>query len=146
LQYPIKFSNLINIPHSYEIFAGDFFIFNEFEIIEPRKLLDFLKVNCNFNTDSMLFLSKDSKLKDSRLILPYNSSCQNGESIKHKITSNTDLIEFHPLFEGDNIEIELIDDQPVDFLETRKNKIRKVQTGEIPKGILKKWPLYVLKY
>jgi hypothetical protein len=145
LQYPIKLSNKIKTPHSYDLFAGDYFTFNGFDIKEPRKLLFFLQENCELNTDSMLLISQNDKKEKYRLILPYSSSCDNAEFIKDKITVSKEMVEFHQLFEDNTIIIELIDDQPIDFLETRKSKLMKVRSGETPKGILKKWPLYVIQ-
>lgn len=145
LQYPIKLSNKIKTLCSYDLFAGDYFTFNEFDIKEPRKLLFFLKENCDFLTDSMLLISQKDKKDKYRLILPYSSSCNNAKLIKDKITESKDMVEFHQLFEDNTMMIELIDDQPVDFLETRESKLRKVRSGETPKGILKKWPLYVMQ-
>jgi len=144
LQYPINLSNQINTPSSYEIFAGDYFIFNDFDLKEPRKLLFFLKENCNFHTDSMLLVSQNDKNDKYKLVLPSSSLCQSEESIKKKITQSKAIQDFCPLFEKNIIQIELIEDQPVNFYETRTNKLQKVRNGEIPKGILKKWPLYVL--
>ncbi len=145
LQYPIKLSNKIKTPRSYNIFTGDYFTFNEFDIIEPRRLLFYLKEICDIQSDSMLLISQNHKKEKYRLILPFSSSCQNAKIIKDKITENKDMLNFHHLFEDNEILIELIDDQPVDFLEPRENKLRKVRSGETPKGILKKWPLYVLR-
>ncbi len=145
LQYPIKLSNKIMTPRSFDLYAGDFFTFNTFDIKEPRKLLFFLKENCEFKTDSMLLISQNNKKDKYRLILPYSSSCQNAKIIKDNITESKDMVDFHQLFEGNTIMIELIDDQPVDFWESREIKLKKVKSGEIPKGILKKWPLYVLQ-
>jgi hypothetical protein len=43
------------------------------------------------------------------------------------------------------IDFELINDQPVDFLNERDEMLNKVRNGQISKGILKKWPLYVIQ-
>ena len=145
LQYPIKLSDQIKTPRSYSLYAGDYFRFNGLTLKEPRKLLFFLKENCGYNTDSMLLIANIGNNSEYRLTLPYSSSCKSEDSIKRKITENTAMHEFHPLFKNNKIKIELIDDQPVKFFDTRKNKLEKVRNGDVPKGILKKWPLYVLQ-
>jgi len=145
LQYSIKITNKVKAPNSYNLFAGDYFIFNEFYIKEPRKLLFFLKENCDFQTDSMLLISQNDREEKFRLILPSSSSCDDAKFIKNKIIQSKEMKEFHQIFDDNTIRIELIDDQPIDFLETRKSKLKKVRSGDTPKGILKKWPLYVLQ-
>ena len=44
------------------------------------------------------------------------------------------------------MEIQLIEEKPVDFLKNRTEILDKVRSGKYPKGILKKWPLYVIKW
>ena len=145
LKYPINLSKQIKTSSSYSIFAGDYFTFNEFDIKEPRKLLFFLKEQCDYSTDSMLLVSQNDEDIKYKLFLPCTPSCKTEETIKAKVTKYESIKEFHPLFKDSTIKIELIDDQPVNFLESRAIKLQKVRSGEIPKGILKKWPLYVLK-
>lgn len=144
LSYPISLSRSITIPNSYEVFAGDYFTFKEFEIKEPRKLLFFLKETCNYQADSMLLVSQNDGNSNFKLFLPSNPSCENEETIKTLVIKNNAMREFHPLFEDSTIKIKLINEPPVNFLESRSQKLQKVRNGEIPKGILKKWPLYVL--
>jgi hypothetical protein len=39
--------------------------------------------------------------------------------------------------------IKFTDEEPVDYLRTREEILKKVRSGNTPKGILKKWPLYL---
>ena len=144
LSYPINLSKYIDVPPSYEVFAGDYFTFKEFDIKEPRKLLFFLKEICNFEADTMLLVSRNNGNNQFKLFLQYNPSCENEELIKAIVRKTNSMQEFHPLFENSFIKIELINESPVKFFESRAKKLQKVRNGEIPKGILKKWPLYVL--
>ncbi|MEJ2295811.1 MAG: hypothetical protein P8Y23_13730 [Candidatus Lokiarchaeota archaeon] len=145
LHYPIKLSDKIRTPFFYNIYAGDYFRLNGLAIKEPRKLLFFLKEKCGYNTDSMLLIAHMGPDSDNRLILPYSSSCMSEEFIKRKITEDNAMQEYHPLFQDNKVKIKLINDQPVNFFATHKNKLEKVRNGDLPKGILKRWPLYVLK-
>jgi hypothetical protein len=52
--------------------------------------------------------------------------------------------ELHQALINKSIKVKFIEDQPVDFLATREEVLKKVREGQIPKGILKKWPLYVI--
>jgi len=38
-----------------------------------------------------------------------------------------------------------LSENPVDFLATRSEILEKVRNGKNPKGILKKWPLYIIE-
>ena len=93
----------------------------------------------------MLLIAQKNEDDNYKLILPYSSSCQNELIIKTKISNDKSMRDYHPLFKDSRINIDLIDEQPVNFYESRTKKLQKVRSGEIPKGILKKWPLYVLK-
>jgi len=145
LKYPVDISEKVKTPSSYNVFAGDYFTFKDFDIKEPRKLLFFLKEICDYPTDSMLLVSQKDVDYKFKLILPHSSLCENGEIIKANIIKNESMQDFHSLFRDNKIKINLINEQPVNFFESRTNKLKKVRTGEIPKGILKKWPLYVLE-
>ncbi len=145
LNYPIKISNFIKTPKYYELFAGDYFTFRDFIIMEPRRLLFFLKEKCNYDTDSMVLVNLKHSHDRYKLILPYSKSCTNELDIVKIIIENESLHDFHQIFENKKIDIELIDGSPVDFLETRENILKQVRTGQTPKGILKKWPLYVIQ-
>ncbi|MFX0025009.1 MAG: hypothetical protein ACFE8M_01240 [Candidatus Hermodarchaeota archaeon] len=144
LKYNLKLSEKLTIPFHYNIYAGDFFPLNGFIINQPRNLINCLKNDCNMEVDALLLLKKNKKSWD--LIFPSNiknnclkekqlleliSSCQHQEELTQGIINNV-------------INIKFIDDQPVDFLATRSEILGKVREGQAPKGILKKWPLYVI--
>ncbi|MFX1595709.1 MAG: hypothetical protein ACFFBK_06570, partial [Promethearchaeota archaeon] len=59
LKYPINFSEEIPIPPNYNVYAGDYFNFNNFEIYEPRLLLNCIKQKCELEIDSLLLLRKN---------------------------------------------------------------------------------------
>ena len=59
--------------------------------------------------------------------------CIKNDDFKEKIKKNL-------------IEVELTKDNPINFLATRSEMLNKVRTGKNPKGILKKWPFYVIEF
>ena len=86
------------------------------------------------NNGLKLFLYSNEEKKCSNLI-NYSKillKCIRNENLKGAILNN-------------DIEIKLIKNNPVDFLATRSEMLEKVRSGKNPKGILKKWPLYVLE-
>jgi hypothetical protein len=144
LKYPIMISNKISLPNRYAIYAGEHFIFDHFEIYNPRDLLNCLNSNCSSNFDCFLLTKTDNSI--FKLILPKNTDaeCADLEHIKKIILDCSQLKRFNAAINNDQIEIELINDNPINFLSTRSDMLEYVRNGKIPKGILKKWPLYVL--
>ncbi|MFX0074582.1 MAG: hypothetical protein ACFE96_04025 [Candidatus Hermodarchaeota archaeon] len=135
LKYPIKVSQNISLPQKYEIRVGDYFDLPSFEFSRPRALLECInKLHPNF-TDSLFLLLNENKPEKNKLFSPKPPSDYN--EISNCIKN---------LFNDKNpIDLEFISDKPVDFVENRTVMTDKVRAGKITKGILKKWPLYVLK-
>lgn len=135
----------------FEVYSGDYFDFNEFEIVDPRSLISCLnnkikmelknEINFELNKDNPLIIidenpnvviiSSNKKLFSKNTIKDLFIDCSNSERIKSAFNSSKLDIKFH--------NIELIPTQERSYL---LNKVRK---GELPKGILKKWQFYVLK-
>ena len=74
-----------------------------------------------------------------------NSECADLEHIKKIIFNCSQLESLKTAINNDQIKIEIINDNPIDFLATRSSILENVRNGKIPKGILKKWPLYYIE-
>jgi len=146
LKYPIKMSEKVNIPSVYEIFAGDYFLFDEFELVDPKNLLRCLKNKCEIQNDSLLLIKSEKNNGAWTLILPsnMNTSCKTIENYLTQIFKCPYEKSFQQAIKENNIALELIDDTPIDFLASREDILSKVRLGQIPKGILKKWPIYIV--
>ncbi len=144
LKYNVKLSDKVNKPNNYNVLAGDFFSFNNFDIKQPRNLLNCLKSNCKLEADALLLIKKSNQSWE--LILPsdLDSSCFNEDQILEVISNCPTQKELYQAIVNNSININFIDDKPVDFLATREDMLRRVREGQIAKGILKKWPLYVI--
>jgi len=144
LKYNIKLSNKIEKPENYNILAGDFFSFNKFNIIQPRNLLNCLKYSCKLESDALLLKQESNQFW--QLILPssLDTNCINEAVILQTISNCPTQKELFQAIVNKRIKIKFIEDQPIDFLATRKEVLKKVREGKVPKGILKKWPLYVI--
>jgi len=145
LKYPLLISNKIPLSNHYTIHAGNYFIFEHFEIYNPRKLLNCLNSHCSSNFDYLLLTkTNDSILK---LILPQdiNSNCGDLNFVKKVIFNCSQLEGLKTAINNNQIKIEIINDKPIDFLATRSEMLNDVRNGKIPKGILKKWPLYYIE-
>ncbi len=82
-----------------------------------------------------------------RLILLTNElkECSNLKNYKKNLLKCTKDEKFKKALSDQRIDIQLIDENPVDFLATRSKILDNVRKGKNAKGILKKRPLYVIK-
>ncbi|MFX0059134.1 MAG: hypothetical protein ACFE85_17105 [Candidatus Hodarchaeota archaeon] len=145
LKYPIMISNNISLPNQYTIYAGDHFIFDQFEIYNPRHLLNCLNSKCSSNYDCLLLTKSNNSIFKLIIRKNINSGCTDLENIKNIILNCSQLESFKTAINNDQINIEIIDDKPIDFLATRSDMLENVRNGKMPKGILKKWPLYYVE-
>ena len=151
LKYPVNFSKKVKLPQHYNLSAGDYFSFRKFEIIEPRNLLHCLNRNCNINMDSMLLIQTSNNFdKDQHwnltLYVTENSKCVSLDKFFDTISKCPKEQWIQNAIEKNYIKLELLDEPPIDFLKKRSEMLSKVREGKIPKGILKKWPLYVVSH
>ncbi|MFX0037106.1 MAG: hypothetical protein ACFE9I_15860 [Candidatus Hermodarchaeota archaeon] len=147
LRYPIKLSKEILISPNYNVYAGDYFNFNNYEIYEPRFLLNCIKQKCELEIDSLLLL-RNNQVKDKQFTLfLYSNDKKNCSNLKNYYRILLNCIKndnFKEAIINNQINIRLINENPVNFLETRSDVLEKVRSGKNPKGILKKWPLYLI--
>ncbi|MBD3253528.1 MAG: hypothetical protein GF383_00465 [Candidatus Lokiarchaeota archaeon] len=147
IKYPLKISKSITKPDDYAIYAGDFFTLKKFDIIQPRILLNCIKNQCNLKIDYLLLVNQnDSKKEMWKLVFTKksDSSCINTSEINKKLKKCSEKYENYAKLITNVEEIKLIDDIPVKFVKDRQKILEKVRSGKIPKGILKKWPLYLI--
>ncbi len=145
LKYPLLISNKIPLSNHYTTYAGEYFIFDHFEIYNPRKLLNCLNSHCSSNFECFLLTkTNDSVLK---LILPQdiNSKCADLDFVKKFIFNCSQHDGLKTAINNNQIKIKIVNDKTIDFLATRSEMLNNVRNGKIPKGILKKWPLYYIE-
>jgi len=146
LKYEIKFSNQIKLPMEFKVLAGNYFNFGDFEIIEPRNLLHCINNNCKNETDSMVLVNTQNNEKLWNLLIynPKNGLCQEKEQVLQILSSCPQLKTAEWIQNRSLLDVELLEEQPVQFLKEREEILLKVRSGDLPKGILKKWPLYIV--
>jgi hypothetical protein len=146
IKYPIRASKNIDLPSNSKFYAGDYLNFNSLEIIEPRSLLNCLLRKCNYSSDTMLLVSKqDDSIWNLYLEKDNNFKCKEEELIKKVIQECETTTSFKEYLSKNKIRIHKIADNLVDFEVERSEMLQKVREGKIPKGVLKKWPLYIVK-
>jgi len=149
LRYPISISKKLHLKSDYYIYAGDYFNFETFEIYDPRALMNCLRIGSKLDIDSLLLIEpKENIIKSWKLVLNSDSTrdCSNLKNYKEILLNCVKDEDFRRIISNDRMEIQLIEENPVDFLKTRPEILDKVRSGKNPKGILKKWPLYVIKW
>ncbi|MFX1447384.1 MAG: hypothetical protein ACFFCG_04535 [Promethearchaeota archaeon] len=149
LKYPIKMNENLTLKGNYTVYAGDYFNFDTFEIYDPRTLINCLKIGCKSDYDSLLLIESEEDInKTWKLVLNSDSTgdCSNLEICKQTLLNCIKDKDFRDILTNGEMEIQLIEENPVDFLKTRPEVLDKVRSGKNPKGILKKWPLYVIKW
>jgi hypothetical protein len=131
----------IGIPGSKRIFAGDYFDLGDFEIINPRKIISCISKELNREIDSRrpIFLLSG---KPNKLILPLGESDQNLlERNKTKIASCPGGLNLEHALSENKLRFE-IGETGVSSDTKRKQLLKGVHNGDLPKGALKKWPFY----
>ena len=73
-----------------------------------------------------------------------NSNCATPKDFFDKISKCPKEQEIYKIIKDNYLELKLIDEPPVNFVKKRSEMLSKVRNGQIPKGILKKWPLYIV--
>jgi len=148
LKYPINLSKEIVIQSDYKVFAGDYFSFANFEVHNPRLLLNCLKENCGLNIDSLLLIRKKKVSDKPWTLYLHSNGKKNCSNLKNYSKILLDCIlndEFKGGILNNEIKIKLVNENPIDFVVTRSEVLEKVRSGKNPKGILKKWPLYIIE-
>ena len=145
LKYPLKFTESIPIPPNYSIFAGDYFPLKNVRIIDPRKAISCVSKKFDLKSDSILLMNRNTN-KWTLYIAPANiNSTGIQEEIFNTILKCSEEVGFKDAIENGFLKVEIIDEAPVDFFAPRSEILSKVRNGMLPKGILKKWPLYLLR-
>lgn len=144
LKYQIKIIDKIIKPKNGKIKAGNSIVLEDFRIDNSQELFNCINQKCDLRNDSLLLINIDNS--NWRLIIPANrEQCTSERDIKKVILNCPNEYQLKDAIKADKINIEIINDKIVDFVEPKAEVLRKVRKGIYPKGVLKKWPLYVVK-
>ncbi len=146
IKYPLKLSPKLTIPSKFKILAGYYFKLPNFFILNPKKLLDCIKKNMEYSLNYLvlyksysnskpwkfsLFVSNEDKSMDLGVLRMLIMKCPLNSNINNLLNNNS-------------LELEVINEKPIDFVLSRDLVLKNVGSGKVPKGILKKWPLYII--
>jgi hypothetical protein len=137
LKTPVTISPLIG-KSSGPLYVGGYFDFDTFTLKNPRKILNCLIHTCHVKKSSPLLMipiergwelvisSPDPDID----IISCLHSCPHGESLAQALQNHV-------------LHLRIIHEDPVQPTDSRSDILKKVRSGELPKGTLKRWPVYV---
>ncbi len=144
LKYDIKINEKIQTSSRPKILTGDFFTFEKFDIESSRSVLNYLKKECSLPYSSLV-LNKEAEGSWTLFVPAEKEICSSGGKIASLFRAWSDEPSLKAAINDNHIEIKVLSEELVDFLAPREKVVEKVRKGVYPKGILKKWPLYVIK-
>ena len=120
------------------LYVGEYFDFNDFFIKNPRELVTCMTDACNLDRSaSLLMVNREGGWEiivpsshSKRDVLSCLESCPEGIALSRAIHDH-------------RLHLKIIEGNPVIPPISRPELIQGVRAGELPKGILKRWPLYV---
>lgn len=143
LKTEVAISPEVGVPKESFVLVGDYFDLEEFEIINPRLLVACLRERCDSDEDVsfvlrlgfdfpwVMFVPKGGKCRDVAEIRNKMRLCPRGEMLEIAMKK----VWLH---------LELLERNPVERSRPRSELLKRVSNGELPKGVLKNWPLYVV--
>jgi len=147
LKYPINISKEVIHPSKHYVLAGDYFLFDNLEIINPKRIKNCLNQKFDNKLDSLLLIKADNN-ECSHWILYLQQNLKRelieGSNINKIVSDCSDDQNIEEALRGGYFEIHMTKESPISYLYPRSEMLRKVRSGELPKGILKRWPLYVI--
>jgi len=147
LKYPINFSKDVKYPSEHIVLVGDYFKFKNLEIIDPKRIKNCISSKLDNNLDSLLLInSENTRHSHWILYLQQNNKKEliKGSNLNKLMADCSNVLKIEEALRDGYLEIKMTKESPVSYLYPRSEMLKKVQDGEIPKGILKKWPLYVV--
>lgn len=136
----------VSAPKEYNVFVGDYFDLEGLEIVNPRRLLLCLAKRFNFDKRSSMVLRKGLDDRSWSMFLPITQGNKHSNISKIwkklPLCPGGDSIMF--AIERGSLQLGTLDQNPVKTQIPRTELLKRVRKGELPKGVLKRWPLYVV--
>ncbi|MGQ9722233.1 MAG: hypothetical protein ACUVXA_13035 [Candidatus Jordarchaeum sp.] len=146
LKTSVVFPSELKVPKDRIVFVGDYFDVKELEIINPHRILACLANRCKIGGELsiLLKLEHDEQPLIMTIPLPQDSECQNVKDIQESIVLCPGGIEIDNAIKRMQLRLETLNKNLVETEIPRSELLKKVRKGKLPKGVLKKWPLYLI--
>jgi hypothetical protein len=128
-------------PENGSILVGSYFDIHGIEIRNPRRLWACLADQCSIDGLSSVLMKPEGDTWVLTAPVPRKCSpadienglalCPGGESLRKALKKG-------------QLHIKTVEKTPVEWVIPRSKLLKKVRKGELPKGVLSKWPLYVV--
>ncbi len=145
LKTPMRLSPAIQhstaSPETPRILVGDYFELPTYEVINPRAFVGCLRQQVEIPKDAGIVLY------EHELVVPITpgSWCEgkdiHGRVIKCLAELNGNLAQS---VEAEDVRVIIVDHDPIEPMEPREELLEQVRRGQKPKGVLKRWPIYVI--
>lgn len=142
----VPIHNAIPLPPQYQVMVGDYFNFEELELINPKRLFACLTDKVRHLKLPLLLMGPNSinplwnfyveVTKDIDEITPDKLRNALKSCLEKNMTSL--VLKMHSLG------VKPVTENPIKLLQMRQELLKGVHQGIYPKGILKAWPLYVI--
>jgi hypothetical protein len=131
----------VRVPHS-TVYVGSYFDIEGLQIKNPRKLGACLAEQCTLDRKSPMILRREGTTWE--LVIPsQGKTCRAAEIIEvlSKCPGGKPLGQ---AFNHGKLQINLVDEISVKSEIPRSELLKQVRKGDLPKGVLMRWPLYVV--
>ncbi|MBD3226988.1 MAG: hypothetical protein GF329_02275 [Candidatus Lokiarchaeota archaeon] len=142
--FKLKSEYEINGYHGdYDVYTGDYFNFNDFEIVDPRSIISCLnkRIDTELNKENPLIIIDGNP---NKLIIPNNQKSSSKKNFKDIFINCSSSEQIKTAFNNSKLEIEFHSIKLTPKQE-HSDLLSRVRKGQLPKGILKKWQFYVLR-
>ena len=135
----------LKLNNNNSVYVGDYFPLKEFRIVDPRKILNCICRKCDLKSDSMLLLN-ENRNKWRLYITPIHlNGCGNQQEVHNLISECSEENGLNEAINNGFLKVFTLKESPLDFMSPRSEILKQVRSGKLPKGILKKWPLYLVR-
>lgn len=120
------------------LFVGEYFDFGDFLMKNPRELLTCMINTCDLDRSASLLMVK--KEFGWEIVVPSHYADIDILSCLGSCPGGIPLLE---AIQDHHLRLKIVGKNPVISAVSRPELLQRVRAGELPKGILKRWPLYV---
>lgn len=145
LKVKVVFKPETKIPREYHTFVGDYFELGELEIINPRRTLACLSKRCKTKKELPAVIKLGTSKDPSIMIIssPKGSECHTVKEIQKNLPLCPGGKTIEQALKNKRLILETLNSNPVETETPKSELLKLVRKGELPKGILKQWPLYL---
>uniref|UniRef100_A9A6H6 GH3 auxin-responsive promoter n=1 Tax=Methanococcus maripaludis (strain C6 / ATCC BAA-1332) TaxID=444158 RepID=A9A6H6_METM6 len=132
---------LEGFPKNTEFFAGDYFDIGGIEVFNPRKMVSCMGQRFGLEKDNPVLLVSGESYK---MVLPLeNNKNVLIDKIKEEMPNCSIGQDIEEALKNEKISLEMGNTNVKSSID-HAELLEKVKKGDLPKGVLKKWPFYIL--